>query len=140
LSDGNNQNNSSPALTAFTLISLLEASESERQDQTDSLASRDGVTNDQQQTLVIRNEILDKILSCLSLAKDGDGGVMTSDPYTTALTAYALVLANRTDEARKKIDWMMLHAQRNNSLIWWQKIGSFVSFSLIIFFKNIFLI
>jgi hypothetical protein len=74
------------------------------------------------------------------LAKDGDGGVMTSDPYTTALTAYALVLANRTDEARKKIDWMMLHAQRNNSLIWWQKIGSFVSFLLIIFFKNIFLI
>jgi hypothetical protein len=139
LSDGN-QNNSSPALTAFTLISLLEASESDGQDQTDSLASTinrsDGATNDQQQTLVIGNELLYKTLSCLSLAKDDGGAVMTPDPYTTALTAYALVLANRTDDARKKIDWMMNHAQRNNSLIWWQKTGLFVSFLFIIFKKK----
>lgn len=131
-----NQSNSSP-LTAFTLISLLETMET--QDSTDSLAtsSSDGDTN---QTLITRNELLDKTLPCLSLV-DNDGG--ETDPYTTALIAYALVLANRTDEARKKIDWMMNHAQRNNSFIWWQKTGSsyhfFISFfkyeKLIPFFK-----
>ena len=95
----------------------------ETQDSTDSLAtsSSDGDTN---QTLITRNELLDKTLPCLSLGADGS----ETDIYTTALIAYALVLANRTDEARKKIDWMMNHAQRNNSLIWWQKTGSSQSF------------
>ena len=115
-----NQSNSSP-LTAFTLISLLETMET--QDSTDSLAnsSSDGDTN---QTLITRNELLDKTLPCLSLGDDGG----EADPYTTALTAYALILANRLDEARKKIDWMMNHTQRNNSLIWWQKTGVYYHF------------
>ena len=71
---------------------------------------------------VFSNELIDKSLSCLSLENGDD--VTSVDPYTTALSAYALVLANRTDDARKKIDWLMNHAQRNNSLLWWHKIGS----------------
>lgn len=116
-----NQNTSSP-LTAFTLISLLEAMEitQKQNSSTDLLAtsSSDGST-DSEPTLVLGNESIDKTLSCLSLGEDGS----EADLYTKALTAYAFVLANRTDEARKKIDWMMSHAQRNNSLIWWQKTG-----------------
>ena len=71
---------------------------------------------------VLSNELIDQSLACLSL----ESGT-PADPYTTALTAYALVLANRTNDARKKIDWLMDHAQRNNSLLWWHKIGLFFS-------------
>ena len=71
---------------------------------------------------VFSSELIDKSISCLSLENGDD--VTSVDPYTTALSAYALVLANRTDDARKKIDWLMNHAQRNNSLLWWHKIGS----------------
>ena len=99
-------------LTAFTLIALLEARESQQ----------DNLTNNEELSLVIvgdHHQVMDKALSCLSSVS----GSAPVDPYTTALTAYALALANRTEEARKKIDWMMNHAQRNQSLIWWHKTG-----------------
>ena len=103
------QNNSAP-LTAFTLIALLEMNEIIPKMNADDASS------------VLSNELIDQSLACLSL----ESGT-PADPYTTALTAYALVLANRTDDARKKIDWLMDHAQRNNSLLWWHKIGLFFS-------------
>ena len=93
------------------MIALLEARETiNQQDPID------------QRFIIAGHKVLDKALSCLSIASDA-AITVADDPYTTALTAYALVLANRTEEARKKIDWMMNHAQRNNSLIWWHKTG-----------------
>lgn len=89
-------------LTAFTLISLLE------------MHPKDGNTNSEQ----LINKLLVNTLPCLE-PEEGD----LPDPYTKALTAYALVLAGRNDSARSMIDWLMMHAQRNNSLLWWQKLG-----------------
>lgn len=46
------------------------------------------------------------------------------DVYTTVLTAYALALANRTEECRHTVDWLMENARRENSLTWWEKPGN----------------
>lgn len=100
-------------LTAFTLIALLEANESQQ----------DNPSTDQQ-SLVIGRQVLDKALSCLSVGN-------AEDPYTTALTGYALTLANRAEDARVKINWMMNQAQRNNSLIWWQKTGLTLAYKVL---------
>lgn len=64
-------------------------------------------------------KLVENTLPCL---KEDEGAL--PDPYTKALTAYALVVAGKNESARTIIDWLMNHAQKNNSLIWWEKTGS----------------
>lgn len=47
------------------------------------------------------------------------------DLYTTALTVYALTLANRIREARSKLAWLMERSYSGPSLLWWEKPGLF---------------
>lgn len=94
-------------LTAFTLISLLE------------MHSEDSKTTERKKTMLAVKKLLDNTLPCL----ESEESEMT-DVYTRALTAYALTLADRSESARRHIDWLMAHAQNNNSLLWWQKPGS----------------
>ena len=71
-------------------------------------------------------KLLEKTLPCLQSDE-----TELPDPYTKALTAYALVLAKKNDLARVAIDWLMKHAQNNNSLLWWQKTGLLLTFKRI---------
>lgn len=45
------------------------------------------------------------------------------DVYSKALTAYALLLAGRKEPARLIMNGLLKHAQRNDSLLWWEKAG-----------------
>jgi len=97
-------------LTAYTLIGLLEM-----HSQSPSQAAK----------------LLEATLPCLE-PESSEAGDETDgqDVYTTALTAYALALANRTQESRSHVTWLMDHAQHDKSLTWWHKTGSGAALSV----------
>lgn len=107
-----NEENLAP-LTAFTLISLLEM-------YTEDMNK----TSERKKAASLVNKLLKNTLPCL----ESDDTEM-ADVYTRALTAYALALAGQSDVSRHHIDWLMTHAQSNNSLLWWEKPGSLKLFT-----------
>lgn len=110
-----NEENLAP-LTAFTLISLLE------------MYTEDvNKTSERKKAQSLVNKLLKNTLPCL----EHDETDEMADVYTRALTAYALALAGQSDNSRQHIDWLMTHAQSNNSLLWWQKPGALKPFKFI---------
>ena len=85
-------------LTAYTLVSLMEMHG----------------TN----SSTVPEKLLQNALLCLKV-DEGD----KRDLYTAALTAYALTLAGKTDEARQSINWLLGQAWKESRSLWWEKPG-----------------
>ena len=90
-------------LTAYTLISLLEMY-AQFGDNSTELSSK----------------LLHNTLPCLEPEPESP----EPDPYTVALTAYALTLAGRSEAARRHISWLLDHSRTNHSMLWWEKPGN----------------
>jgi A-macroglobulin TED domain len=87
-------------LTAYALIALLET------------------YGDDPAESVAKAKLLEDTLPCLEPEESGP-----QDAYTVALTAYALTLAGRLEQARTLIDWLLQRARSDQSMLWWQKAG-----------------
>ena len=95
---GGSDNELAP-LTAYTLVSLLEMYASN--------------------SSTVPEKLLQDALLCLKV-DEGE----KRDLYTTALTAYALTLAGKTDEARQSINWLLGQARKESRSLWWEKPGN----------------